>query len=121
MKYLKYNWKLFHKIINYSNAGLIVLIFIFSSISLRSQWEWTKFYSNMKDLRNKNNNLEDYISKTEEYFLNEIELKDDIKNTNPEDLIYLVKTKSHYQNNFLLLGFKEVLKGFKAGEYQSGY
>ena len=51
------------------------------------------FYSSMIELRNKNNNITDYISKTEQYFLNEIDHKDNIKRTNPDDLIYLIKTR----------------------------
>ena len=79
------------------------------------------FFSSMTELRNKNNNIIDYISKTEQYFLNEIDHKDNIKKTNPDDLIYLLKTKEKERINFLSSIFKEIARGFKDGRYQTGY
>tara|TARA_Y100000589_G_scaffold92726_1_gene87619 strand:- start:268 stop:492 length:225 start_codon:yes stop_codon:yes gene_type:complete len=74
----------------------------------------------MIEMRNKNNNIIDYISKTEQYFLNEIEHQQNLKKTNPDDLIYLIKTKEK-EKNFLSLVFKEMSKGFDDGKYQRGY
>jgi len=79
------------------------------------------FYSSMIELRNKNNNIIDYISKTEQYFLNEIDNKDTIKKTNPDDLIYLPKTKEKERINFLSDALKEITRGFDDGRYQKGY
>ena len=79
------------------------------------------FYSSMILLRDKNNNMIDYISKTEQYFLNEIKNKDNIKKTNPEDLIYLLKTKEKERINFISSAFKEMSRGFDDGKYQKGY
>ena len=79
------------------------------------------FYSGMIDIRNKNNNIIDYISKTEQYFLNEIEHQNNIKKTNPDDLIYLTKTKEKKRTNFISLVAKEMIKGFDDGRYQRGY
>jgi len=79
------------------------------------------YYSSMIELRDKNNNIIDYISKTEQYFLNEIDQKDNIKRANPDDLIYLLKTKEKEKINFLSSLFKEIIKGFDDGKYQKGY
>ena len=79
------------------------------------------YYSSMIELRDKNNNIIDYISKTEQYFLNEIDQKDNIKRANPDDLIYLLKTKEKEKKFFLLSVFKEMIKGFDDGIYQKGY
>ena len=79
------------------------------------------FYSSMIELRNKNNNIIDYISKTEQYFLNEIDHKDNIKKTNPDDLIYLLKTKEKERINFFSSVFKEMARGLQDGRYQTGY
>ena len=79
------------------------------------------FYSSMIELRNKNNHIIDYISKTEQYFLNEIEQHNNIKKTNPDDLIYLTKTKEKERTNYLNLVVKELSKGFNHGKYQRGY
>ena len=79
------------------------------------------FYSGMVDLRNKNNNIIDYISKTEQYFLNEFEYQNNIKKTNPDDLIYLFKTIDEERENFLSLLVREISKGFYNGQYQRGY
>ena len=72
-------------------------------------------------MRNKNNNIIDYISKTEQYFLNEFEYQNNIKKTNPDDLVYLLETKVKERKNFLSLLFKEISKGFYDGQYQRGY
>ena len=79
------------------------------------------FYSGMIEIRNKNNNIIDYISKTEQYFLNEIDHHHNLKKTNPDDLIYLTKTKEKKRTNFLSLVAKEIIKGFDVGFYQRGY
>ena len=79
------------------------------------------FYSSMIEIRNKNNNIIDYISKTEQYFLNEIDQQHNIKKANPDDLIYLIKTKEKEKINFLYLVVKEIIKGFNDGRYQRGY
>ena len=75
----------------------------------------------MIDIRNKNNNIIDYISKTEQYLLNEIEHHNNLKKTNPDDLIYLTKTKEKKRINFLSFVAKEMIKGFDDGRYQRGY
>ncbi len=75
----------------------------------------------MIEIRNKNNNIIDYISKTEQYFLKEIENQDNLKKTNPEDLVYLIKSKEKDTINFLSLALKEITKGFNDGKYQRGY
>ena len=75
----------------------------------------------MIELRGKNNNIIDYISTTEQYILNEIDHKDNIKKTNPDDLIYLTKTKEKKRTNFLSFVAKEMIKGFDNGRYQRGY
>ena len=121
IKYKGFKLLIFHKIINYINTTLFLLIFILSFFSLRAQNKWTNFYINMLEIKNKNNKITDYISITEEYFLEEIELKDGVKNTNPEDLIYLERTKKHKKNNHFFLGIKEIMNGFNDGKYQRGY
>tara|TARA_Y100000589_G_scaffold184796_1_gene175087 strand:- start:161 stop:454 length:294 start_codon:yes stop_codon:yes gene_type:complete len=92
-----------------------------SLVSLNSQRKWTLFYSSIIETRKKNNNIIDYISKTEQYFLNEIEHQQNIKKTKPDDLIYLIKTKEREKTNLLYLVFKEMSKGFVEGKYQRGY
>ena len=116
-----FNYRIYCKIIDRLNISIIILIVFLSFISLNSQRKWTMFYSSMIDIRNKNNNIIDYISKTEQYFLNEIENQLNLKKTNPDDLIYLIKTKEKEKTNFLPLLVKEMSKGFSDGIYQKGY
>ena len=113
--------KIYYKIINFLNISIIFLILFLSFISLNNQRKWTMFYSSMIELRNKNNNIIDYISKTEQYFLNEIDHQHNIKKTNPDDLIYLIKTKEKEKTNFFSLVFTEMSKGFDDGRFQKGY
>ena len=115
------NSRIFRKTIDSLNISIIFLILFLSFISLISQRDWTKFYTSMIEIRNKNNNIIDYISKTEQYFLNEIDQQHNLKKTNPDDLIYLIKTKEKEKTNFLSLVFKEIIKGFDDGKYQRGY
>ena len=115
------NSRIFYKLIDSLNILIIILIFFLSFISLNTQSKWTMFYSSMIEIRNKNNNINDYISKTEQYFLNEIMNQDEIKNANPDDLIYLLKTKEKETINFLSLALEEMTKGFNDGKYQRGY
>ncbi len=114
------NARSYCKIIDVLNISIIIVTLFLSFISLNSQRKWTMFYSSMIEMRNKNNNIIDYISKTEQYFLNEIEHQQNLKKTNPDDLIYLIKTKEK-EKNFLSLVFKEMSKGFDDGKYQRGY
>ena len=115
------NTRLYGKIIDRLNISIIILILFLSFISLSSQRKWTILYSSMIDIRNKNNNIIDYISKTEQYLLNEIEHQNNIKKTNPDDLIYLTKTKEKKRINFLYLVAKGMITGFDNGKYQRGY
>ncbi len=109
------------KIIDRLNVLIIIMILFLSFISLTSQTKWTTFYSSMMEIRKKNNNIIDYISKTEQYFLNEIEKQNNIKKTNPDDLIYLIKTKEKEKINFISVIVREIGKGFDNGKYQRGY
>ena len=115
------NARIYFKVIDLLNISIISLILFLSFISFNNQRKWTMFYSSMIELRNKNNNIIDYISKTEQYFLNEIDHQHNIKKTNPDDLIYLIKTKEKEKTNFFSLVLKEMSKGFDDGRYQRGY
>ena len=115
------NARIHCKIIDRLNISIIILILFLSFISLSSQRKWTILYSSMLDIRNKNNNIIDYISKTEQYLLNEIEHQNNIKKTNPDDLIYLTKTREKKRINFLSFVAKEMIIGFDDGKYQRGY
>ena len=115
------NARIYCKIIDRLNISFVFLILLLSLISLNCQSKWTILYSSMIEIRNKNNNIIDYISKTEQYLLNEIEHQNNIKKTNPDDLIYLTKTKEKKRINFLSLVAKGMITGFDDGKYQRGY
>ena len=115
------NARIYCKIIDRLNISFVFLILLLSLISLNCQSKWTILYSSMIEIRNKNNNIIDYISKTEQYFLNEIEHQNNIKKTNPDDLIYLPKTKEKERINFFSYALKEITRGFDYGRYQKGY
>ena len=107
-----------NKIIDYLNLSLFCLIVIYSFIAFKSQREWTEIYSSMLNIRIINNDLNGYISKTEEYFLNELNMKDQFKKTTSKDLIYLKKKSEIFNRKFL---FSDFLDGLQAGKYQRGY
>ena len=122
-KKLKFQSKLLtlnisHKILDYFNLSLFCLITIYSFIAFNSQREWTELYSSIMEMRLINNDLNGYISKTEEYFLNEVDIKDQFKKATSKDLIYLKKTSEKFNRKFL---FSDFLDGLQDGKYQRGY
>ena len=116
-----FNLKLIHKIFNSINISLLTLIFILSFLSFNSQRKWTSFYKNLAKTRSNNNNLIDYISKTEELYINEIESLNKFKKTTPKDLIYLDKQIYRQKKNILIKSIKHLKDGLKDSKYQRGY
>ena len=116
-----FNSKLIHKILDSINISLIVLIFILSFLSFNSQKKWTTIYKNLSKTRSNNNNLIDYISKTEEFYINEIESLNTLKKTTPKDLIYLEKKINKQKENKLNKKIKNIQDGLKDSKYQRGY
>ena len=67
-----------------------------------------------------NNNLIDYISKIEEFYIFELESLNTYKKTKPEDLIYLDKIVERKESLFKK-HFSSLIEGFSDSKYQSGY
>ena len=107
-----------HKILDCLNISLFCLITIYSFIAFNSQREWTEIYSSIMKIRLINNDLNGYISKTEEYFLNEVDIRDQFRKTTSKDLIYLKKPPENFNNKF---SFSDFLDGVHDGKYQRGY
>ena len=116
-----FSLKLIHKIFDSINFSLLILILILSFISLDSQRKWTSIYINLAKTRANNNNLIDYISKTEEFYINELESLKTLKKTTPKDLIYLDKKISKQKKNKLIISIKHIQDGLKDSKYQRGY
>ena len=110
--------KVLNKIIDYTNLLLVCLIIIYSFISFNSLREWTEIYSSMNKIRLINNDLNGYIATTEEYFINEVEMKDQFKKTSSKDLIYLKKPIKKINNKFPISDF---INGLLDGKFQRGY
>tara|TARA_B100000945_G_scaffold237468_1_gene193513 strand:+ start:457 stop:903 length:447 start_codon:yes stop_codon:yes gene_type:complete len=113
--------KIFHKIFDYLNFSTIFLIFILSFLSFNSQRKWTTIYTSLLETRNINNNLVDYISKTEEKYLNQFEFQNTYKNATSKDLIYLPKPKKQLKSNLFVLNIKSIINGLKDSQFQKGY
>ena len=114
------NIQLIHQIINTINISLVVLIFTFFSLSLDSQRKWTNIYKTLSKTKTMNNNLIDYISKTEEFYISELESLNTYRKTKPKDLIYLDKIEEK-KESFFEKSFISLLEGIKNSEYQKGY
>ena len=110
-----------HRIIDSVNISLLILIFILSFLSFNSQKKWTSIYNNLTKTRVNNNNLLDFISKTEEFYINEIESLNNYKNTTPKDLIYLDKQITKKKKNNLNKKIKYIKDGLKDSKFQKGY
>jgi len=116
-----FNLRFIHRIFDSLNISLLILIFILSFLSFNSQRKWTSIYKNLTKIRANNNNLIDYISKTEEYYINKIESLNTFKKTTPKDLIYLNKQVTKNKRNNFNKKIKYIKDGLKDSKYQRGY
>ena len=116
-----FNLKFIHRIFDSVNISLLIVIFILSFLSFNSQRKWTSIYKNLLKTRANNNNLIDYISKTEEFYINEIESLNTFKKATPKDLIYLDKQITKNKGNDLNKKIKFIKDGLKDSKYQKGY
>ena len=119
-KISKPNIKLFHKIIDTINISFLLLIFILFFLSFDSQRKWSNTYKTLTKTRAMNNNLIDYISKTEEFYISELDSLKTFRKTKPEDLIYLNKI-SEKNESFFKKNFRSFIEGFIDSKYQRGY
>ena len=116
-----FDLKIIHKIFNSINISLLILVFILSFLSFDSQRKWTNIYKNLAKTRSNNNNLIDYISKTEEFYIKELESLNTFKKTTPKDLIYLNKQITGQKKNKLIKNIKFIQDGLRDSKYQRGY
>ena len=114
------NIKLIHQIFDTINISLLVLIFILFFLSLDSQRKWSNTYKVLSKTKAINNNLIDYISKTEEFYISELESLNTYRKTKPLDLIYLDRT-SEKKESFFKKNFRSFIKGISDSQYQRGY
>ncbi len=121
VKIQRLNLKLIHRIFDSLNISLLILIFILSFLSFNSQRKWTTIYKNLAKTRTKNNNLIDYISKTEEFYINKIESLNTFKKATPKDLIYLDKQITKQKRNYLNKKIKYIKDGLKDSKFLKGY
>jgi len=115
------NLNLAHKIFDSINFSLLLLIFILSFLSFNSQRKWTNIYKNLDYTKALNNNLIDYISKTEEFYINKLENLDTFKKTTPKDLIYLNKEIYLDKKNYFDRKMKYIKEGLIDSSFQRGY
>ena len=114
------NIKLLHQIFDTLNICLLVLIFTLLFLSFNSQRKWSNTYKNLSKTRAINNNLIDYISKIEEFYISELESINIYRKTKPEDLIYLNKLPGKKESLFKE-NLRSLIKGFSDSKYQRGY
>ena len=114
------NIKFIHKIFDTINISLLVLIFTLFFLSFDSQRKWSNTYKTLSKTRAINNNLIDYISKIEEFYISEVESHNIYKKTKPEDLIYLDKLVEKKESLFKK-NFRSFIEGFSSSKYRRGY
>ena len=114
------NIKLIHQIFDTINISLLVLIFTLFFLSFDSQRKWSNTYENLSKTRAINNNLIDYISKIEEFYIGELESLNIYRKTKPEDLIYLDKIPER-KESFFKKNLSSFIDGFSDSKYQRGY
>ena len=114
------NIKLIHQIFDTINVSLVVLIFILFFLSFNSQRKWSNTFENLSKTRAINNNLIDYISKIEEFYISELESLNIYRKTKPEDLIYLDKLPEKKESLFKK-NLSTFIEGFSDSKYQRGY
>ena len=109
-----------HQIFDTINISLLVLILIFFFLSFDSQRQWSKTYKTLSKTKSINNNLIDYISKIEQFYINELESLNTYRKTKPEDLIYLDKIPEKKEILFKK-NLSSFIEGFSDSKYQRGY
>ena len=109
-----------HQLFNTINISLLVLIFTLFFLSLNSQREWSKTYKTLSKKKAMNNNLIEYISKTEEFYIGKLESLNTYRKTKPKDLIYLEKT-AEQKEGFFKKNFRSFIQGLKDSKYHGGY
>ena len=114
------NIKLIHQIFDTVNISLLVLIFTLFFLSFDSQRKWSNTYKTLAKTRAINNNLIDYISKIEEFYIGELESLNIYRKTKPEDLIYLNKIVEKKESLFKK-NLGTFAEGFSDSNYQRGY
>ena len=114
------NIKLLHQIFDTINICLLVLIFTLLFSSFNSQRKWSNTYKNLSKTKAINNNLIDYISKIEEFYISELESLNIYRKTKPEDLIYLDKLTEKKESIFKK-NLNTFIEGFSDSKYQRGY
>jgi len=119
-KIFKFNIQLIHQIFNTINISLLVLIFILFFLSLDSQRKWSNTYKILSKTKVMNNNLNEYISKLEEFYIGELESLNTYRKTKPKDLIYLERS-SENKESFFNKNFRIFMKGLNDSKYQRGY
>ena len=114
------NIKLLHRIFDTINISLLVLISTLFFLSFDSQRKWSNTYKNLSKIRAFNNNLIDYISKIEEFYISELESLNLYRKTRPDDLIYLDKLPEKKESLFKK-NLSSFIEGFSDSKYQRGY
>ena len=116
----KINLKLMHQIFDTINFSLLVLIFTLFFLSFDSQRKWSNTYRTLSKTKSINNNLIDYISKIEGFYIGELESRSIYRKTKPEDLIYLDKIAEKKESS-LKKNLSSLIEGFRDSKYQRGY
>ena len=114
------NIKLIHQIFDTINISLLILIIPLFFLSFDSQRKWSNTYKNLSKTIAINNNLIDYISKIEEFYIGELESLNIYRKTKPEDLIYLDKIAEKKESLFKK-NLSSFIEGFSDSKYQRGY
>ena len=115
-----FNIKLIHKIFNTINISLLVLISILFFLSFDSQRKWSNTYKSLSKTRGMNDNLTDYISKIEQFYISELESLNTYRKTKPRDLIYLNKIVEK-KESFFKEKYRSLVKGINDSKYEIGY
>jgi len=114
------NIKLIHQIFDTINTSLLVLIVTLFFLSFNSQRKWSNTFKNLSKTRAINNNLIDYISKIEEFYVSELEFINTYRKTKPEDLIYLDKLPEKKESLFKK-NLSSFIEGLRDSKYLRGY
>ena len=114
------NIKLLHQIFDTINISLLVLIFTLFFLSFDSQRKWSNTFKTLSKTRTINNNLIDYISKIEEFYIIQLESLNIYRKTKPEDLIYLEKLAEKKESLFKK-NLNSFIEGVSDSKYERGY
>ena len=111
-----------HILLDGALVGVITIVAIMSSVTLHSQYLWTKAFTKLEKTRDLNLRLLESTSILESYLLKNQKLSSSLVPTKAEDLIYVEKPSPEDSRSFVnQVSIRRLLEKISSFPVKSGY